>query len=176
MLSKHCFTALAWCSRALCKCNGHECTRAYKCDSHEYLLALNPRLHRGDSNPCGQSIGFNKRNAIKALFFCARLMLKGPVQVQWSWMYTRVQVWFTRVTAGTESKTFMTRTKTNLKCCYRARSVPFDDPRYLCLPGWKRFSHFNRELTHDFPHHWNDSVLVFYDLVYATETLSITCG
>ena len=34
--------------------------------------------------------------------------------------------------------------------CDTARSVPFDDPGYLCLPGWEYFSHFNRELEHVF--------------------------
>ena len=46
----------------------------------------------------------------------------------------------------------MTRAKTNTTCCYCARSVPFDDPGYLCLPGWDYFSHFNRELEHVFTH------------------------
>ena len=58
-------------------------------------------------------------------------------------------------------------------------SVPFDDPGYLCLPGWEYFSHFNRELEHVFTHHRNESVLGFYDFVHsgsATETLSITYG
>jgi len=72
---------------------------------------------------------------------------------------------------------FMTRAKTNTTCCYCARSVPFDDPGYLCLRGWEYFSHFNRELEHVFTHNWNDSVLGFYVFVNyrtATETLSIT--
>ena len=29
-----------------------------------------------------------------------------------------------------------------------ARSAPFNEPRYLCLPGWEYFPPFNRELAH----------------------------
>ena len=90
------------------------------------------------------------------------------VHTQNSWL------WETETLCG---NLFMTRAKTNATCCYCARSVPFDDPGNLCLPGWEYFSRFNRELEHVFTHNWNESVLGFYDFVYsgsATETLSIT--
>ena len=119
---------------------------------------------------------------MQALFDCARLMRKGPVQVQWSWMGTRLQVWFTPVSLGSEWPercSLLHLGVCDTMCVHAWQVMNSFIFRILLIPGWDYFSHFNRELEHVFTHDWNDSVLVFYDFVYsgsATETSSMTYG